>query len=91
MNRSVDRVLAGAICQLMTLFVAFVDDDKVLIITAESSLFVLILAILISMLVKDFQFVEERLETAAFFKGAASLILLYFAQNFIWNLGFGFM
>ena len=88
MNRSVDRVLAGAVCQLVALFVAFVDDDKVLVITAESSLFVLILAILIGMLVKDFQFVEKRLETAAFFKGAASLV---FAQNFIWNLRFGFM
>ena len=88
MNRSVDRVLAGAICQLVALFVTFVDDDKVLVITAESSLFVLILAILISMLVKDFQFVQERLETTAFFKGAASLV---FAQNFIWNLRFGFM
>lgn len=88
MNRSVDRVLAGAICQLMALFVTFVDDDKVLVITAKSSLFVLILTILISMLVKDFQFVEERLETATFFKGAASLV---FAQNFIWNRRFGFM
>ena len=88
MNRSVDRVFAGTICQLVDPFVTFVDDDEVLIITAESSLFVLILAILISMLVKDFQFVQERLKTATFFKGAASLI---FAQNFIWNLCFGFM
>ena len=54
MNRSVDRVLAGAICQLMALFVTFVDDDKVLVITAASSVFVLILAVLIGVLVKDF-------------------------------------
>jgi hypothetical protein len=88
MNRSVDRVLAGAVCQLVALFVAFVDDDKVLVITAKSSLFVLILAVLIGMLVKDFQLVEEGLETTAFFKGIASFV---FAQNFIWNLRFGFM
>lgn len=88
MNRSVDRVLAGAVCQLVALFVAFVDDDKVLVITAKSSLFVLILAVLIGMLVKDFQFVQEGLETTAFFKGVASVV---FAQNFIWDLRFGFM
>jgi hypothetical protein len=57
MNRSVDRVLAGAVCQLVALFVTFVDDDKVLVIAAKSSLFVLIWTVLIGMLVKDFQFV----------------------------------
>ena len=88
MNRSVDRVLAGAISQLVALFVAFVDDDKVLVITAKSSLFVSVLAILIGMLIKDFQFVQEGLEAAAFFKGAAAFV---FAQNLIWYLSFGFM
>lgn len=88
MNRSIDQVLAGAVCQLVALFVAFVDDDEVLVVAAESSLLVLILTVLVGMLVKDFQFVEEGLETTAFFKGAASVI---FAQNFIWNLCFGFM
>jgi hypothetical protein len=57
MNRSVDRVLAGAVCQLVALFVTFVDHDKVLVIAAKSSLFVLIWTVLIGMLVKDFQFV----------------------------------
>jgi hypothetical protein len=57
MNRSVDRVLAGAVCQLVALFVTFVDDDKVLVIATKSSLFVLIWTVLIGMLVKDFQFV----------------------------------
>jgi hypothetical protein len=57
MNRSVDRVLTGAVCQLVALFVTFVDDDKVLVIAAKSSLFVLIWTVLIGMLVKDFQFV----------------------------------
>lgn len=92
MNRSVNGVLAGAVCQLMALFVTFVDDDKVLVIAAKSPLFVLILSILISMLVKDLQFVQERLETTAFFIGAACLVVVVvFAQNFIWNLRLGFM